>query len=241
VIDRFDLIIFDCDGVLVDSERLSLRVDSLFLERLGWPMAESEIVERFVGRSDADMRAEIEERTGRPIPADIDREFDRVYRETFEAELRPVDGIVEALDEIVAAGAPICVASSGGHAKIRRSLELTGLTHFFDDRIFSAADVARGKPAPDLFLHAASRMGAAPSRSAVVEDSAFGVDAAIAAGMRAFAYAGGVTAATCGAAWSGGRRISCFASASPTRSHRKRFSGAVMEFSSSRSACPTRT
>jgi HAD superfamily hydrolase (TIGR01509 family) len=195
VIDRFDLIIFDCDGVLVDSERLSLRVDALFLDRLGWPMAESEIIERFVGRSDADMRAEIEERTGRPIPADIDREFDRLYRETFEAELRPVDGIVEALDSIVAAGVPICVASSGGHAKIRRSLELTGLTGYFGDRIFSAADVAHGKPAPDLFLHAVSQMGAAPSRSAVVEDSAFGVDAAIAAGMRAFAYAGGVTAA----------------------------------------------
>jgi HAD superfamily hydrolase (TIGR01509 family) len=195
VIDRFDLIIFDCDGVLVDSERLSLRVDSLFLDRLGWPMAESEIVERFVGRSDADMRAEIEERTGRPIPPDIDREFDRVYRETFEAELRPVDGILEALDEIVATGVPICVASSGGHAKIRRSLELTDLSRYFDERIFSAADVARGKPAPDLFLHSAEQMGAAPSRSAVVEDSAFGVDAAIAAGMRAFAYAGGVTAA----------------------------------------------
>jgi HAD superfamily hydrolase (TIGR01509 family) len=195
VIDRFDLIIFDCDGVLVDSERLSLRVDALFLDRLGWPMGEEEIIERFVGRSDADMRAEIEERTGRPIPADIDREFDRVYRETFEAELRPVDGIVAALDDIVAAGVPICVASSGGHAKIRRSLELTGLTHYFGDRIFSASDVAHGKPAPDLFLHAASRMGAAPSRSAVIEDSAFGVEAAIAAGMQAFAYAGGVTAA----------------------------------------------
>ena len=195
MIDQFDLIIFDCDGVLVDSERLSLQVDSIFLERLGWPMGEAEIIERFVGRSDADMRAEIEERTGRPIPADIDREFDRVYRETFEAELRPVDGIAEALDEIVATGVPICVASSGGHAKIRRSLELTGLTSYFDERIFSAADVAHGKPAPDLFLHAASRMGSAPSRSAVVEDSAFGVEAAIAAGMRAFAYAGGVTTA----------------------------------------------
>jgi HAD superfamily hydrolase (TIGR01509 family) len=189
----FDLIIFDCDGVLVDSERLSIRVDAMYLERLGWPMDEEEIVERFVGRSDADMRADIEERLGRPIPAEIDREFDRIYRDTFERELTTVDGIVEALDAIVAAAIPICVASSGGHAKIRRSLELTGLTRYFGDRIFSAADVPRGKPAPDLFLHAASRMGAAPSRSAVIEDSAFGVDAALAAGMRAFAYAGGVT------------------------------------------------
>jgi HAD superfamily hydrolase (TIGR01509 family) len=195
VTDRFDLIVFDCDGVLVDSERLSIRVDAMFLDRLGWPMGEVEIVERFVGRSDADMRAVIEEHLGGPIPADIDEEFDRLYRETFEAELTPVDGIVEALDAIVAAGIPICVASSGGHAKIKRSLELTGLTQFFGDRIFSASDVAHGKPAPDLFLHAASRMGAAPARCAVIEDSAFGVDAAIAAGMQAFAYAGGVTTA----------------------------------------------
>jgi HAD superfamily hydrolase (TIGR01509 family) len=189
----FDLIIFDCDGVLVDSERLSIRVDAMFLERLGWPMDEAEIVERFVGRSDADMRADIEARLGRPISAEIDREFDRVYRDTFERELTAVDGIVDALDAIVAAAIPICVASSGAHAKIRRSLELTGLTRYFGDRIFSAADVAHGKPAPDLFLHAASSMDASPSRCAVVEDSAFGVDAALAAGMRAFAYAGGVT------------------------------------------------
>jgi HAD superfamily hydrolase (TIGR01509 family) len=195
VTDRFDLIVFDCDGVLVDSERLSIRVDAKFLDRLGWPMGEVEIVERFVGRSDADMRAVIEEHLGGPIPADIDEEFDRLYRETFEAELTPVDGIIEALDAIVAAGIPICVASSGGHAKIKRSLELTGLTQYFGDRIFSASDVAHGKPAPDLFLHAASRMGAAPARCAVIEDSAFGVDAAIAAGMQAFAYAGGVTTA----------------------------------------------
>ena len=195
MIDRFDLTIFDCDGVLVDSERLSIRIDAHFLASLGWPMSEKEVIERFVGRSDADMRADIVERLGGPIPADIDREFDRAYRETFEAELKPVDGIVDALDKIAAAGMPICVASSGGHAKIRRSLELTGLTGYFDDRIFSSADVARGKPAPDLFLHAADRMGASPAQCAVVEDSAFGVEAAIAAGMRAFAYAGGVTAA----------------------------------------------
>ena len=191
--DPLDLVIFDCDGVLVDSERLSIRVDAMYLERLGWPMDQEEIVERFVGRSDADMRADIEERLGRPIPAEIDREFDRIYRDTFERELTAVDGIVDALDVIVAAAIPICVASSGGHAKIRRSLDLTGLTRYFGDRILSAADVPRGKPAPDLFLHAASSMDASPSRCAVVEDSAFGVDAAIAAGMRAFGYAGGVT------------------------------------------------
>lgn len=192
----FGLVIFDCDGVLVDSERLSIRVDKVFLDRLGWPMDEAEIVERFVGRSDADMRAEIEAHLGRPIPPDVDVEFERVYRETLEAELEPVDGIVEALDAVVGEGTPVCVASSGGHAKIRRSLELTGLTGYFGDLIFSAADVEHGKPAPDLFLHAAATMGVAHDRCAVVEDSVHGVAAARAAGMHAFGYAGGVTAAS---------------------------------------------
>ena len=190
--DPFELIIFDCDGVLVDSERLSIRVDAIYLERLGWPMPEAEIVERFVGRSDADMRAEIERHIGGPIPKDIDAEFDRLYRETFAAELEPVDGIREALDLIPT---PRCVASSGDHDKIRRNLALTGLSGYFGERIFSASDVARGKPAPDLVLHAAATLGADPARCAVVEDSVHGVEAALAAGMRAFAYAGGVTPA----------------------------------------------
>lgn len=188
----FELIIFDCDGVLVDSERLSIRVDAIYLERLGWPMPEEEIVERFVGKSDADMRAEIEEHIGGPIPADIDEAFERLYRETLAAELTAVDGIREALDQIPT---PRCVASSGDHAKIRRSLAQTGLAGYFGERIFSATDVTHGKPAPDLFLHAAASLGADPARCAVVEDSVHGVEAALAAGMRAFAYAGGVTPA----------------------------------------------
>ncbi len=188
----FELIIFDCDGVLVDSERLSIRVDAIYLERLGWPMPEAEIIERFVGRSDADMRAEIEQHLGGPIPPDIEEAFDRQYLETFAAELKPVDGIREALDRIPT---PRCVASSGGHAKIRRNLALTGLAEYFGERIFSATDVANGKPTPDLFLHAAEALGVDPARCAVVEDSVHGVEAALAAGMRAFAYAGGVTPA----------------------------------------------
>ena len=190
--DAFDLIIFDCDGVLVDSERLSIRLDAIFLERIGWPMSSDEIVERWVGRSDADMRAEIEEHIGGPVPVDIDDEFNRIHRDTFDRELVAVDGIREALDAITT---PRCVASSGQHDKIRRSLALTGLTDYFGDRIFSATDVAHGKPAPDLFLLAARTIGAEPARCAVVEDSAHGVDAGLAAGMRTFAYAGGVTPA----------------------------------------------
>lgn len=190
--DAFELIIFDCDGVLVDSERLSIRVDAMFLDRLGWPMSTDEIVERWVGRSDADMRTEIEQHIGGPIPPDIDEEFGRIYRETFDRELAPVDGIREALRVITT---PRCVASSGEHDKIRRNLALTGLAGYFGERLFSASDVEHGKPAPDLFLMAAETLGAQPSRCAVVEDSVYGVEAALAAGMLPFAYAGGVTPA----------------------------------------------
>jgi HAD superfamily hydrolase (TIGR01509 family) len=193
VTSRFGLVIYDCDGVLVDSERLSIRVDAVYLERLGWPMEEAEIIERFVGRSDADMRAVIEGYLGGPVPAEIDEEFDRLYRETFERELVPVEGVSDVLDRLNVAGIPVCVASSGSHAKIRRSLALTELAHYFGDRIFSATDVARGKPEPDLFLHAARSLGASPGECAVIEDSVYGVEAALAAGMQPFAFAGGVT------------------------------------------------
>jgi len=191
---RFDLVIFDCDGVLVDSERLSIRLDAELLAGLGWPLSEEEIVERWVGRTEAAMRAEIEEHLGRDIGAEW-AAFGQRYIDAFAAELRPVDGIADAVDAIQAAGYATCVASSGDHAKIRRNLALTGLSDRFGDRIFSGDDVEQGKPAPDLFLHAASVMGVAPSRTAVVEDSRHGVAAARAAGMWAFAYAGGVTPA----------------------------------------------
>jgi HAD superfamily hydrolase (TIGR01509 family) len=192
VTDALELIIFDCDGVLVDSERLSIRIDAIFLERLGWPMSPEEIVERWVGRSDADMRTEIEAHIGGPIQPDVEEEFGRIYREIFDRELAPVDGIREALDLITI---PRCVASSGKHDNIRRNLALTGLSGYFGERIFSATDVDYGKPAPDLFIFAARTLGAEPSRCAVVEDSVYGVEAALAAGMLPFAYAGGVTPA----------------------------------------------
>src|ERR1044072_1752578 len=186
----FDLVIFDCDGVLVDSERIAVRIDAIVLERLGWPMSEAEIIDRFMGRSEAYMTGEIERAIGRTLPAGWDGEFTPLYREALEAELEPVDGIVEALDRI---SIPPCVASSSPHERLRLTLGLTGLLPRFEGRIFSATDVAHGKPAPDLFLHAATTLGANPARCAVVEDSIYCVEAARAAGMRAFGYTGGLT------------------------------------------------
>ena len=191
---RFDLVIFDCDGVLVDSERLSVRLDAVLLERLGWPMSESEIIERFVGRTDPAIRAEIEAHLGRDVGPELEA-FSGEYVRLFATELRPVDGVAAAVDAIQAAGYATCVASSGDLEKIRRNLATTGLLDRFDGRIFSADDVIHGKPAPDLFLQAAATIGVAPARCAVVEDSRHGVVAARAAGMWVFGYAGGVTPA----------------------------------------------
>jgi len=188
----FDLVIFDCDGVLVDSERLSTRLDAELLAQLGWPLSEDEIVERWVGRTEAAMKAEIEDHLGRDISDDW-AAFNVRYLKAFAELLEPVDGVSEAVDAIQAAGYATCVASSGDLPKIRRNLAKTGLLDRFDARLFSADDVEHGKPAPDLFLHAAEVMGADPSRTAVIEDSRHGVAAARAAGMRVFAYGGGVT------------------------------------------------
>ena len=189
---RFELVIFDCDGVLVDSERLAVKVDVEVFTRLGWVMTEAEVVERFIGLSDATIRRAIEAHIGRRLADDWEQEFQHLYRTAFAAELTAVDGVGEALDGITA---HTCVASSGSHEKMRFTLGLTGLLARFEGRMFSVTEVERGKPAPDLFLHAAARMGVAPSACAVVEDSRFGIEAAHAAGMRAFGYAGGLTPA----------------------------------------------
>jgi HAD superfamily hydrolase (TIGR01509 family) len=186
----FELVIFDCDGVLVDSERLSVRVEAEYLTELGWPLTEAEIVERFMGQSDEYMDEAIEAQLGSRLPGDWKDQFQRRYREAFAAQLVPVDGVVEALDQITA---PTCVASSGSHDKLRFTLRHTGLYERFEGRIFSGYEVANNKPAPDLFLHAAARMGAQPARCAVVEDTLYGVMAARAAGMRVFGYAGGLS------------------------------------------------
>jgi HAD superfamily hydrolase (TIGR01509 family) len=190
VADPLELVVFDCDGVLVDSERIAVRVEAQFLTELGWPLSEAEVVERFMGRTAEFMDDAIEAQLGSRLPDDWKDQFQRRYAEAFAAELGPVDGITEALEQIAV---PTCVASSGSHDKLRFTLGHTGLYQRFQGRIFSGYEVANGKPAPDLFLHAAARMGAEPGRCAVVEDSHYGVLAARAAGMRVFGYAGGLT------------------------------------------------
>jgi HAD superfamily hydrolase (TIGR01509 family) len=158
------------------------------LGELGWELTQDDVVQRWVGRTDAAMRAEVEEHLGRPV-AEEWKEHSARYDEAFAAELQPVDGIEAALDAIQL---PTCVASSGTPASIETKLRLTGLWDRFEGRITSAADVEHGKPAPDLFLLAAERMGSEPSSAVVVEDSPFGIEAARAAGMAVFAYAGGL-------------------------------------------------
>jgi HAD superfamily hydrolase (TIGR01509 family) len=183
-----ELVIFDCDGVLVDSEPISVRIDIEAVAELGLALSEAEVIERFVGRSPEVIVEAVEQALGHPPPDGWFERAERRLRSAFEAELRPVDGIEEALELI---DTPACVASSSEPGQLRFKLELTGLYERFAGRIFSATEVPNGKPAPDLFLHAASRMGTQPERCVVVEDSRHGVQAARAAGMRVLAYAGG--------------------------------------------------
>jgi HAD superfamily hydrolase (TIGR01509 family) len=185
-----ELVIFDCDGVLVDSERIALRLNVEIGPELGWAITEEEALQHFLGRSNASIRAVIAERLGPEAAARWDATFIDRHRVVVETDLKPVAGIHEALRQITL---PTCVASSGSHEKMRHTLGLTGLYDHFAGRIFSATEVENGKPAPDLFLHAAASMGADPSRCVVVEDSRYGVEAARAAGMRALGYCGGLT------------------------------------------------
>jgi HAD superfamily hydrolase (TIGR01509 family) len=188
-----ELVIFDCDGVLIDSEPIGVAVDKVAMAALGLPMSEQEIVERFVGLSHGAKTAALEQLLGRELPADWWEEYRPLHTELTEERLAPVDGITEVLAGL---GLPDCVASNSSHRWLKRGLGLTGLYDRFAGRIFSGAeDVAHGKPAPDLFLHAARTLGADPARCVVVEDSPHGLAAANAAGIPAFAYTGGVNSA----------------------------------------------
>ncbi|WP_327351450.1 HAD family hydrolase [Streptomyces sp. NBC_01304] len=192
MIKPIELVIFDCDGVLVDSERIAVRVQVALGAELGWPLTEDEVIDRFIGRSSASIGEQIAARLGQEKAATWAQRFEELHREAVDAGLTPVEGLPEALDGLTL---PTCVASSGSHEKMRHTLGRTGLYERFAGRIYSAGEVAHGKPAPDLFLHAARQMGVDPAACVVVEDSRPGVEAARAAGMRAFGYAGGMTPA----------------------------------------------
>ncbi|NLU70228.1 HAD family hydrolase [Streptomyces sp. HNM0574] len=187
---RYDLVIFDNDGVLVDSEPLSNRILADYLSELGHPTTYEDSVRDYMGAAVHRIHDTVLERSGRRLPEDFDEVFHGRVFEAFRRDLAPVEGVGDVLAKLEAERTAFCLASSGSHERIRVALRTTGLVRYFgEERIFSAQDVGRGKPAPDLFLHAAARLGVRPERCAVVEDSPLGVAAAVAAGMDVYAYA----------------------------------------------------
>ncbi|MFE2443385.1 HAD family hydrolase [Stenotrophomonas sp. NPDC087984] len=198
---RYDLVIFDNDGVLVDSESISNRILAAYLTELGHPTSYEDSIRDYMGSAMHRIHELVLERSGRRLPSDFDTTFHGRVFDAFRQELRPVAGVSEVLEKLRADGIPYCVASSGSHERIRVALRTTGLYGLFgEEHIFSSEDVGRGKPAPDLFLHAAERMGVAPERCAVVEDSPLGVQAAVAAGMDVYGYTAMTPAAKLAAA-----------------------------------------
>ena len=185
---NFDLIIFDCDGVLVDSEVISCRAHAETLTRHGYPITADEVLNRFLGVSDREARLMIENEISRKLPNDFESQVKQATLQFYADDLRAISYVGEA---IAAIGLPKCVASSGTPEKIRHGLTCAGLYDQLAPHIFSASEVKRGKPAPDLFLFAAEQMQAAPAQCLVIEDSLPGVTGAVAAGMTVLGFHGG--------------------------------------------------
>jgi HAD superfamily hydrolase (TIGR01509 family) len=185
---NFDLIIFDCDGVLVDSEVISCRAHAEILTRHGYPITADEVLNRFLGVSDREARLMIENEIGRKLPNDFESQVKQATLQFYADDLRAISYVGEA---IAAIGLPKCVASSGTPEKIRHGLTCAGLYDQLAPHIFSASEVKRGKPAPDLFLFAAEQLQAAPAQCLVIEDSIPGVTGAVAAGMTVLGFHGG--------------------------------------------------
>ena len=185
---KFDLIIFDCDGVLVDSEVISCRARAETLTRHGYPITPDQVFDRFLGRSMRQATLEIETELGRALPEDF---HTQVYAEVFRLFAVSLQATPHINDALAAITLPACVASSGPPEKIGASLNRVGLYDRFAPHIFSAVQVRNGKPAPDLFLFAANQMQTPPARCLVIEDSVAGVTGALAAGMVVFGYHGG--------------------------------------------------
>ncbi|TWF52087.1 HAD family hydrolase [Neorhizobium alkalisoli] len=185
------LVIFDCDGVLVDSEPLSVRVLVEALRRRGVEMTEEEAYGHFLGKSLSTMKQILDEEYGFHTGPEFLEEMRLDLYALFKTDLQPISGIAETLDGLKALGFRTCVASSSQPERIRLSLTLTGIVDKLDPHLFSATMVKNGKPAPDLFLHAASEMGVLPENCIVIEDSPAGIEAGHRAGMAVFAFTGG--------------------------------------------------
>jgi beta-phosphoglucomutase-like phosphatase (HAD superfamily) len=183
-----DLVIFDCDGVLVDSEVISCRAHSEMLTRHGFPITADQVLDRFLGVSDREARLIVEAELGRSLPADFEAQMKQAALRRYADELQDIAFVGEA---IAAIAPPKCVASSGTPEKIRHGLTCAGLFDLLAPNIFSAVQVKRGKPAPDLFLFAAEQMQTAPERCVVIEDSVPGITGALAAGMTVLGFHGG--------------------------------------------------
>lgn len=186
------LVIFDCDGVLVDSEPIAARLTAESVSELGWQMSPELAKAEFLGDTFTNIIRRVEERIGRKVPPTWPATSQAKLLAALERELTPVAGVKSAIQALQAAGVTVAVGSQGTHEKMQLTLGVTGLLPFFAGRIFSATEVSRPKPAPDLFLLAAKTLGFAPSETVVVEDSTRGVKAALAAGMRILGYTASV-------------------------------------------------
>ncbi len=186
------LVIFDCDGVLVDSEPIAARLTAESVSELGWEMSPEQAKAEFLGDTFGNIIRRVEERLGHSVPADWPARSQAQLWAAFERELKPVPGVQTALQTLAAANVTLAVGSQGSHDKMQLTLGVTGLLPFFEGRIFSATQVAHPKPAPDLFLLAARSLGFEPEQCVVVEDSTRGVKAALAAGMRVLGFTASV-------------------------------------------------
>jgi HAD superfamily hydrolase (TIGR01509 family) len=182
-----DLVIFDCDGVLVDSEVISCRAHAETLTRHGYPITADQVFDRFLGRSMRQATLEVEAEMGRSLPDDF---HTQVYAEIFRLFAASLEATPHIDEALAAIALPVCVASSGPSEKISASLNRVGLYDRFAPHIFSAVQVSKGKPAPDLFLFAAEQMQASPARCIVIEDSVPGITGALAAGMTVLGFHG---------------------------------------------------
>jgi HAD superfamily hydrolase (TIGR01509 family) len=182
---RFALVIFDCDGVLVDSEVITNRVFTSMLNEMGIAVTMEQVFEQFVGKSMSQCLQIIAKLLGREVPENFVQQYHLRTAVALKSDLKPVSGVEAMLENIQL---PYCVASNGSHEKMQTTLGITGLLSKFQGKLYSVSEVARGKPFPDVFLHAAGKFGVPPSACAVIEDTATGVTAGVAAGMTVYGY-----------------------------------------------------